>query len=436
MSATPQVKPQAQQHAKEHGKESRRVTAPATVVFDAERVREDFPALHQLIGKHPLVYLDNAATALKPQSVIDAVSSVYAVDCANIHRGVHTLSQRATQRYEDARDKARRFLNAPSVEETIFVRGTTEGINLVAQCYARPRLREGDEILITELEHHSNIVPWQMVALATGAKLVVAPVNDAGEVTEDAFSSKLSTRTKMVSFAHVSNALGTILPAKRFVQLAKSVGAAVCIDGAQAAPHAAVDVQDLGCDFYAFSGHKVYGPTGIGVLYGRRELLEEMIPYQGGGDMIDRVTFAETTWNALPYKFEAGTPHIAGGIGLGAAIDYLTALDPDAVAAHERDVLAYGTAQLEAIPGLRLVGTAAQKVGVLSFLMEGAHPSDVGTILDQVGVAVRTGHHCTQPLMDRFGIPATARASMALYSTRADIDALVRGLHLVREMFA
>jgi selenocysteine lyase/cysteine desulfurase len=312
MSATPQVKPQAQQHAKEHGKESRRVTAPATVVFDAERVREDFPALHQLIGKHPLVYLDNAATALKPQSVIDAVSSVYAVDCANIHRGVHTLSQRATQRYEDARDKARRFLNAPSVEETIFVRGTTEGINLVAQCYARPRLREGDEILITELEHHSNIVPWQMVALATGAKLVVAPVNDAGEVTEDAFSSKLSTRTKMVSFAHVSNALGTILPAKRFVQLAKSVGAAVCIDGAQAAPHAAVDVQDLGCDFYAFSGHKVYGPTGIGVLYGRRELLEEMIPYQGGGDMIDRVTFAETTWNALPYKFEAGTPHIAG----------------------------------------------------------------------------------------------------------------------------
>ncbi|MBK6577523.1 MAG: cysteine desulfurase [Sandaracinaceae bacterium] len=436
MSATPQVKPQAQQHAKEHGKESRRVTAPATVVFDAERVREDFPALHQLIGKHPLVYLDNAATALKPQSVIDAVSSVYAVDCANIHRGVHTLSQRATQRYEDARDKARRFLNAPSVEETIFVRGTTEGINLVAQCYARPRLREGDEILITELEHHSNIVPWQMVALATGAKLVVAPVNDAGEVAEDAFSSKLSTRTKMVSFAHVSNALGTILPAKRFVQLAKSVGAAVCIDGAQAAPHAAVDVQDLGCDFYAFSGHKVYGPTGIGVLYGRRELLEEMIPYQGGGDMIDRVTFAETTWNALPYKFEAGTPHIAGGIGLGAALDYLTALDPDAVAAHERDVLAYGTAQLAAVPGLRLVGTAAHKVGVLSFLMEGAHPSDVGTILDQVGVAVRTGHHCTQPLMDRFGIPATARASMALYSTRADIDALVRGLHLVREMFA
>jgi cysteine desulfurase/selenocysteine lyase len=432
MSATPEAK----QYAKDHGKESRRVTAPATVVFDAERVREDFPALHQLIGKHPLVYLDNAATSLKPQSVIDAVSSVYAVDCANIHRGVHTLSQRATQRYEDARDKARRFLSAPSIEETIFVRGTTEGINLVAQCYARPRLREGDEILITELEHHSNIVPWQMVALATGAKLVVAPVNDAGEVTEEAFSSKLSTRTKMVSFAHVSNALGTILPAKRFVQLAKGVGAAVCIDGAQAAPHAAVDVQDLGCDFYAFSGHKVYGPTGIGVLYGRRELLEEMIPYQGGGDMIDRVTFAETTWNALPYKFEAGTPHIAGGIGLGAALDYLTALDPDAVAAHERDVLAYGTAQLAAIPGLRLVGTAAQKVGVLSFLMEGAHPSDVGTILDQVGVAVRTGHHCTQPLMDRFGIPATARASMALYSTRADIDALVRGLHLVREMFA
>lgn len=426
----------AKLHAQEHGKESRRVTAPATLVFDVERVRQDFPALHQSIGKHPLVYLDNAATALKPQSVIDAVSSVYAVDCANIHRGVHTLSQRATQRYEDARDKARRFLNAPSVEETLFVRGTTEGINLVAQCYARPRLREGDEILITELEHHSNIVPWQMVARATGAKLVVAPINDAGEVTEEAFASKLSARTKMVSFAHVSNALGTILPAKRFVALAKSVGAAVCIDGAQAAPHAAVDVQALGCDFYAFSGHKVYGPTGIGMLFGRRELLEDMIPYQGGGDMIDRVTFAETTWNALPYKFEAGTPHIAGGIGLGAAIDYLTALDPDAVAAHERDVLAYGTAQLEAIPGLRLVGTAAHKVGVLSFLMDGAHPSDVGTILDQVGVAVRTGHHCTQPLMDRFGIPATARASMALYSTRADIDGLVRGLHLVREMFA
>jgi cysteine desulfurase/selenocysteine lyase len=417
-------------------KESRRVTAPATVVFDAQRARADFPALQQRIGKHPLVYLDSAATALKPQSVIDAVSSVYASDCANIHRGVHTLSQRATQRYEDARDKARRFLNAPSVEETIFVRGTTEGINLVAQCYARPRLREGDEILITELEHHSNIVPWQLVTQATGAKLVVAPVNDAGEVTEEAFADKLTARTKVVSFAHVSNALGTILPAKRLVELAKAVGAVVCVDGAQAAPHAPVDVQALGCDFYAFSGHKVYGPTGVGVLFGRRELLDAMVPYQGGGDMIDRVTFAETTWNALPYKFEAGTPHIAGGIGLGAALDYLSALDPDALAAHERDVLAYGTAQLEAVPGLRLVGTAEHKVGVLSFLMDGAHPSDVGTVLDQVGVAVRTGHHCTQPLMDRFGIPATARASMALYSTRADIDALVAGLHLAREMFS
>ncbi|MCA9537228.1 MAG: cysteine desulfurase [Myxococcales bacterium] len=417
-------------------KESRRVTAPATVVFDVQRVRADFPALHQQIGKHPLVYLDNAATALKPQSVIDAVSSVYAHDCANIHRGVHTLSQRATQRYEDARDKARRFLNAPSVEETIFVRGTTEGINLVAHSYARPRLREGDEILITELEHHSNIVPWQLVAQATGAKLVVAPVNDAGEVTEEAFANKLSARTKVVSFAHVSNALGTILPAKRFVELAKAVGAVVCIDGAQAAPHAPVDVQDLGCDFYAFSGHKVYGPTGIGVLFGKRELLEAMVPYQGGGDMIDRVTFEETTWNALPYKFEAGTPHIAGGIGLGAAIDYLTALEPSALAAHERDVLEYGTAKLHDVPGLRLIGTAKHKVGVLSFLMSGAHPSDVGTVLDQVGVAVRTGHHCTQPLMDRFGIPATARASMALYTTRADIDALVAGLHLVREMFS
>ncbi|MEZ4327200.1 MAG: cysteine desulfurase [Polyangiales bacterium] len=417
-------------------KESRRVTAPATVVFDVARARADFPALDQRIGKHPLVYLDNAATALKPQSVIDAVASVYGQDCANIHRGVHTLSQRATQRYEDARDKARRFLNAPSIEETIFVRGTTEGINLVAQCYARPRLREGDEILITELEHHSNIVPWQLVTKVTGAKLVVAPVNDAGEVTEEAFASKLSPRTKVVSFAHVSNALGTILPAKRLVQLAKEVGAVVCIDGAQAAPHAPVDVQKLGCDFYAFSGHKVYGPTGVGVLYGRRELLEAMVPYQGGGDMIDRVTFAETTWNALPYKFEAGTPHIAGGIGLGAAIDYLTALDPDALAAHERDVLAYGTAKLHDVPGLRLVGTAAAKVGVLSFLMSGAHPSDVGTVLDQLGVAVRTGHHCTQPLMDRFGIPATARASMALYTTREDIDALVAGLHVVREMFS
>lgn len=404
--------------------------------FDVHAVRRDFPILQERVNGRQLIWFDNAATTHKPQAVIDRLAYFYQHENSNIHRAAHELAARATDAYEGARNKVARFLGAASSEEIIFVRGTTEGINLVAQCYARPRLREGDEILITELEHHSNIVPWQMVALATGAKLVVAPVNDAGEVTEDAFSSKLSTRTKMVSFAHVSNALGTILPAKRFVQLAKSVGAAVCIDGAQAAPHAAVDVQDLGCDFYAFSGHKVYGPTGIGVLYGRRELLEEMIPYQGGGDMIDRVTFAETTWNALPYKFEAGTPHIAGGIGLGAALDYLTALDPDAVAAHERDVLAYGTAQLAAVPGLRLVGTAAHKVGVLSFLMEGAHPSDVGTILDQVGVAVRTGHHCTQPLMDRFGIPATARASMALYSTRADIDALVRGLHLVREMFA
>ena len=415
---------------------ARRVTAPATVAFDVDRIRSQFPALDQRIGKHDLVYLDSAATALKPQVVIDTVASVYAQDCANIHRGVHTLSQRATQRYEDAREKARRYLNAGEVGETIFTRGTTEGINLVAQCYARPRLVEGDEILITELEHHSNIVPWQLVTRETGATLVVVPVNDAGEVTTDAFAEKLSARTKIVSFAHVSNALGTVLPARELVRMAKDVGAVVIIDGAQATPHGPVDVQALGCDFYAFSGHKVYGPSGIGILFGRRALLDEMTPYQGGGDMIDRVTFEESTWNELPYKFEAGTPNIAGAIGLGAALDFVQALDHESLAAHEAAVLSYGTERLSAMSGVRLVGTASEKTSVLSFLVDGTHPSDVGTVLDQLGIAIRTGHHCTQPLMDRFGIPATARASLALYTTTSEIDALVEGLGVVKEMFS
>jgi cysteine desulfurase / selenocysteine lyase len=414
------------------------MTAPAvgTQTFDPERVRRDFPALCQEVHGKPLVYLDNAATSLKPQVVIDAVTQIYGRDCANIHRGVHVLSQRATQAYEGTREIVRRFIRARHREEVIFVRGTTEAINLVAQSYVRPRAKPGDEILITGLEHHSNIVPWQLVAEQTGAKLVVAPIGDDGDVPLDEVARRLSDRTVLVAVAHMSNALGTILPIREIVAQAHARGVPVLVDGAQAVPHMPVDVQDLGCDFYAFSGHKVYGPTGAGVLYGRKELLEAMPPYHGGGDMIRSVTFEKTEFAGLPAKFEAGTPDIAGVVGMGAGIQYLADQGLEAVAAHEAELLAYATDAVSRIPGVRLIGTAPRKAGVLSFVMDDAHPHDIGTIVDVEGVAIRTGHHCAQPVMDRFGIPATARASFALYNTRADVDALVRALERVRELFA
>lgn len=404
--------------------------------LDVAAIRRQFPALDQSVHGKPLVYLDSAATALKPQAVIDAVCGVYGRDCANIHRAVHLLSQRATQSFEAVRGKARAFLNAPSEKEIVFVRGTTEAINMVAQSWARPRLRAGDRILISALEHHSNIVPWQIVAQQTGAELVVVPITDAGEVRLEDVEARLDARVKIVAMSHVSNALGSVQPVEAIVERAHAVGAKVLLDGAQAAPHVVVDVTGIGCDFYAFSGHKLYGPTGAGVLWGRRELLEAMDPYQGGGDMIRSVTFEKTTYAEVPAKLEAGTPDIAGVIGLGAAIDWLTALGRPAVAAREQELLAYGTEALSSIPGVRLVGTAPHKVGVLSFVMEHAHPHDIGTIVDAEGVAIRTGHHCAQPVMERYGLPATARASLGVYNTREDIDALVRALTRVREMFA
>jgi cysteine desulfurase/selenocysteine lyase len=399
--------------------------------FDVEALRASFPALAQTVNGKPLVYFDSAATALKPDIVIDTVRDVYGHDCANIHRAVHTLSQRATARYEATREKVIALIGARSTKEIVYTRGTTEGINLVAQTWGRANLRPGDEILLTGLEHHSNIVPWQLVREQTGAEIVVVPVTPEGDVRIEDVEARLTDRTKLVAMAHVSNALGTVLPIAEIIRRAHARGAKVLIDGAQAAPHLRVDVEALDCDFYAFSGHKVYGPTGIGILYGKEALLEAMPPYQGGGDMIDRVTFEKTTWNELPYKFEAGTPDIAGVIGLGAAIDFLLGLDRDAVEEHERDVLAYATAGLAEVPGLRIVGTAKEKVAVASFVMEGLHPSDIGTLLDTEGVAVRTGHHCTQPLMDALGLPATARASFGIYNTRQDVDALVRALHKV-----
>lgn len=403
--------------------------------FDAFAVREDFPGLHQKVHGKPLVYLDNAATAQKPKVVIDAVVSAYTEDCANIHRAVHTLSQRATERYEAVREHARAFVNAESTREIVYVRGTTEALNLVASSYGREHLRSGDEILLTGLEHHSNIVPWQLVAKATGARIVVVPVTDEGDVTVEAFEQALSKRTKIVAFAHVSNALGTVLPVREFADRAHAVGAVVVVDGAQGAVHEHVDVQALGADFYAWSGHKVYGPTGVGVLFGREALLQAMPPYQGGGDMIDQCAFEGTTWNALPYKFEAGTPDIAGVIGLGAALEYVMGFDRAQVRAHEAEILRYATERVSALEGVRIVGTAQHKSAVISFVMDGAHPSDVGTMLDLEGVAVRTGHHCTQPLMSRLGLPATARASFAMYTTRSDVDAFVRALEKVRTFF-
>ncbi len=415
---------------------AKRTTGPAqSTPFDVERVRRDFPILSREVAGHPLAYLDNAASSQRPRSVIDAEAHYYAEIHANVHRGVHTLSQLATEAYEGARDSVRRFINASSMREIVFVRGTTEAINLVAQSYARPRLTPGDEILITWLEHHSNIVPWQLLAGQTGARLRVAPINQAGEVDVAALESMLSPRTRLVAVAHISNALGTIVPVRRIIAAAHARSIPVLLDGAQAVPHMAVDVRELGCDFYAFSGHKMFAPTGIGVLYGREALLEAMPPWQGGGDMILKVSFEGTTFNALPYKFEAGTPHIAGAVGLGAAIDYIEALGMDRIGAYEHGLLEYATAALKAVPGLRLIGTAAEKASVLSFVLEGIHAHDIGTILDTEGIAVRTGHHCAMPVMDYYGVPATARASLAFYNTRAEIDRLVAALAKAREVF-
>jgi cysteine desulfurase / selenocysteine lyase len=402
--------------------------------FSLDEVRSDFPALHQIVHGRPLVYLDSAATAQKPQVVIDAVSHFYERDNANVHRGVHALSERATAAYEGAREKVRDFLHAADASEIIFVRGTTEAINLVAHSFARPRLSPGDEILITGMEHHSNIVPWQLVCGERGARLRVAPIDERGDLLLDEFDAAIGPRTRLVSVAHVSNALGTVNPIGRIMEIAHRKGVPVLVDGAQAAPHFDIDVRALGCDFYAFSSHKAFGPTGVGVLYGRRELLEEMGPYQGGGDMILSVSFEKTVYNRVPYRFEAGTPNVGGAIGLGAAIDYLRAIDRAAAAQHEADLLAFAVARLSEIPGLSLVGTPAMRAGVVSFVMQGLHPHDVGTVLDREGVAVRTGHHCAQPLMERFGVHATVRASFAMYNAREDVDALVRALLRAREL--
>ena len=404
--------------------------------FDVRKVRANFPILARKINGKPLVYLDNAATSQKPQPVIDAIVRYYTSENANIHRGVHALSEQATESYEQARKIVRRFINSADPREIIFVRGATEGINLVAQTWGRANIRRGDEIVVSSMEHHSNIVPWQILCEQQGAHLRVAPVNDAGELMFDEFEKLLGPKTKLVAMAHVSNALGTVNPVRKIVEAARRSNACVLLDGAQAIPHMSVDVCALDCDFYVFSGHKVYGPTGIGVLYGKAELLEAMPPYQGGGDMISSVTFEKTLYNRLPYKFEAGTPHISGAIGLGAALEYVYSLGIERIARHEQQLLAYGTKCLLEIPGLRLIGTAREKEGILSFVLEGIHPHDIGTILDREGIAIRTGHHCAQPLMKRFGVPATARASLGLYNTIEEIDALANGLQKVREVFA
>jgi cysteine desulfurase/selenocysteine lyase len=403
--------------------------------FDVSKAREDFPILHQKIHGKPLVYLDSAASSQKPQAVIDAIRRFYSEDYSNIHRAVHQLSERSTRQYEEGRIKVQRFMNAADAREIIFLRGATEGINLVAQSYGRARIGAGDEIIISALEHHSNIVPWQMLCEQTGALLRVIPINDDGEIRLDTFERLLNARTRFVSIAHISNALGTVIPIRKIIERAHQHGVPVLVDGAQAAPHMKVDVQQLDCDFYVFSGHKLYGPTGIGVLYGRKSLLENIPPYQGGGDMISSVTFEKTTYNALPYKFEAGTPNIEGVIGLSAAIDYLNGIGLDNIAAYETDLLAYATRQISRVEGLRIIGTAKEKAAVISFVLDGVHPHDIGTVLDREGIAVRTGHHCAQPVMERFGIPATTRASLAFYNTREEIDALVAGIGKVKEMF-
>lgn len=404
--------------------------------LDSKRIRADFPILHQEVRGRPLVYLDSAATTQKPQAVIDALVRYYTHDNANVHRGVHALSERATQAYEGARERIRRFINARDTKEIIFVRGCTEAINLVAQTYGRSKVGPGDEVLITTLEHHSDIVPWQMLCQQVGATLKVVPVDERGELRLDTLDALLTERTRLFALTHVSNALGTVNPVRELVQRAHAKGVPVLVDGAQAVQHFRVDVQALDCDFYTLSGHKMFGPTGIGVLYGKAALLESMPPWQGGGDMILSVTMEKTVYNRLPYRFEAGTPDISGAVGLAAALDYIDSVGHDAIAAHDRDLLAYGEQALESVPGLRLLGKARERSGVLSFLLQDVHAHDVGTILDREGVAIRAGHHCAQPLLACFGVAATVRASLALYNTREDIDALVRGLHKVREVFA
>ena len=403
--------------------------------FDVDTIREDFPILRRTVYGRPLVYLDNAATSQKPRSVIDAVTRYYESENSNIHRGVHYLSELATREYEAGRGRVQRFLGAASPSEIIFVRGTTEAINLVAASYGRSKVEAGDEILITWLEHHSNIVPWQLLCEQQRARLVVVPIDDRGDLRMDEFDRLLSPRTKIVAVSHISNALGTINPIERIVRRAHENGAVVLVDGAQAAPHIAIDVQKMDCDFYAISGHKMYAPTGVGVLYGKEKLLEAMPPYQGGGDMIRSVSFEKATYNSLPYKFEAGTPNVEAGIGIGAAIDYLDSIGLGRIAAHEQELLDYATRVLTDISGLRVIGTAREKASVLSFVLEGIHPHDIGTILDREGIAIRTGHHCAQPVMERFGVPATARASFAFYNTKAEIDALAAALRKVIEVF-
>ncbi len=405
-------------------------------LFDVEKARADFPILSRSVRGKPLVYLDNAASTQKPQVVIDALTSFYSEDYSNVHRGVHYLSQRATDLYEDARRTVQRFLNAGCDEEIIFVRGTTEAINLVAQTFGRANVREGDEILVSAMEHHANIVPWQMLCEEKGASLRVIPMNHDGELILDDFDSLLTSRTKLVAVTQVSNALGTINPVREIIRMAHEHGVPVLVDGAQSAQHLPIDVQELDCDFFAMSGHKMYGPTGIGVLYGKKKLLDAMPPYQGGGDMILTVSFEKTIYNELPYKFEAGTPNIAGAIGLAAALKYFRSFDIDALMAHEQDLLTYATEQLAAITELRLIGVAREKASVVSFTLCAVHPHDIGTILDQAGIAVRAGHHCAQPVMKFYGIPATARASFSFYNTREDVDALVHGINSVLEVFA
>ena len=403
--------------------------------YDARSVRRDFPILQRMVNGKPLVYLDNAATAQKPRAVIEALGHYYESQNANIHRGVHTLSVEATEAYERGRAAVQRFIGAGRPEEIVFTRSATEGINLVAQAFARPRLQRGDEILISHLEHHSNIVPWQMVCGQTGATLKVVPINDAGEIDLEAYGRLLGPRTRLVAMAHVSNALGTINPVAEIVEQAHRRGVPVLIDGAQAAPHMRIDVSALGCDFYAVTGHKMFGPTGIGALYGRYDLLDAMEPYQGGGEMILSVTFDKTDYNHVPHKFEAGTPNIAGAVGLAAAIDYLDGVGMERITAYEHELLGYATEALTSVDGVRLIGNAREKAAVLSFLVGDVHPHDVGTILDQEGVAVRTGHHCAQPVMERYGLAATVRASLALYNTRDDVDVLVAGVEKVRKVF-
>ena len=410
-------------------------TQTSPLVLDVERVREEFPILHRTVHGKPLVYLDSAATTQKPRQVLDALARHYAHGNANIHRGVYLLSEEATAAYDKARTKVQRFINARASREVIFTRSSTESINLVAQSFGRQNIGPGDEILITHMEHHSNIVPWQLLCELTHARLRVAPIDDHGELRMDEFERKLSSKTKLVAVVHLSNSLGTINPVSKIVALAHARNVPVLVDGSQAVYHMPVDVQALDCDFYVFTGHKLYGPTGIGVLYGREALLESMPPYQGGGDMIRSVTFEKTTYADLPNKFEAGTPHIAGAVGLGAAVDYVSGIGFDKITRHEKDLLEYGTAALLEIPGLRLIGTASNKASILAFVLKGAHPHDIGTIVDMEGVSIRTGHHCTQPVMDRFGVPATARASVAMYNTRQEIDQLVHALHRVRETF-